>query len=134
MIHIQEEIEVWGTVVFVDATSTHLSEKSLRQAIDEVRSFTHHVDEVFSTYKQDSVISQLRRGDLKIEGCSPEVIEVWNSCANARHLSDGAFDPWKVTGGFDPSGYVKGWAADICANMLVEAGAAHVQVLSLIHI
>ena len=128
MIRIQEEIEVWGTIVFVDATSTHLSEKSLRVAIDDVRSFTHHVDEVFSTYKQNSVISKLRCGDEEIDSCSPEVIEVWNSCANARHLSDGAFDPWKVSGGFDPSGYVKGWAADICADMLVTVGAAHVQV------
>ena len=128
MIRIQEEIEVWGTIVFVDATSTHLSEKSLRVAIDEVRSFTYHVDEVFSTYKQDSVISKLRRNEISIDGCSPEVIEVWNSCANARHLSDGAFDPWKVSDGFDPCGYVKGWAADICADMLVTAGAAHVQV------
>ncbi|MSX52537.1 MAG: hypothetical protein F2769_01355, partial [Actinobacteria bacterium] len=41
---------------------------------------------------------------------------------------DGAFDPWAVAGGFDPSGLVKGWAADICADMLVAAGAQHVQV------
>ena len=128
MIRIQEEIEVWGTIVFVDATSTHLSEKSLHAAIVEVRAFTQHVDEVFSTYKPDSVVSKLRRGEVKIEDCSPEVIEVWNACANAQFLSDGAFDPWKVAGGFDPSGYVKGWAADICADMLVAAGAAHVQV------
>ncbi len=26
-------------------------------------------------------------------------------------LSGGWFDPWAVPGGFDPSGYVKGWAA-----------------------
>jgi hypothetical protein len=29
----------------------------------------------------------------------------------ARDLSGGWFDPWAVPGGFDPSGYVKGWAA-----------------------
>ena len=32
-------------------------------------------------------------------------------CAVARDLSGGWFDPWAVPGGFDPSGYVKGWAA-----------------------
>ena len=32
-------------------------------------------------------------------------------CAAARDLSGGWFDPWAVPGGFDPSGYVKGWAA-----------------------
>ena len=128
MIRIQEEIEVWGTIVFVDATSTRLNEKSLRVAIDEVRAFTHHVDEVFSTYKQDSVISKLRRSEISIDGCSLEVIEVWNACANAKYLSDGAFDPWKVAGGFDPSGYVKGWAADLVSEQLIKQGAKHIQV------
>jgi thiamine biosynthesis lipoprotein len=33
-----------------------------------------------------------------------------------------------VEGGFDPSGLVKGWAADKCANILVAVGAEHVQV------
>jgi thiamine biosynthesis lipoprotein len=56
------------------------------------------------------------------------VQEVWDACQNAKYLSDGAFDPWAVSGGFDPSGYVKGWAADKCAEMLVAAGAQHVQV------
>ena len=37
--------------------------------------------------------------------------EVANLCADARDLTDGAFDPWSVPGSFDPSGYVKGWAA-----------------------
>jgi thiamine biosynthesis lipoprotein len=40
-----------------------------------------------------------------------EVAEVIGSCAAARDLSGGWFDPWAVPGGFDPSGYVKGWAA-----------------------
>jgi FAD:protein FMN transferase len=45
-----------------------------------------------------------------------------------KDLSDGAFDPWAVAGGFDPSGLVKGWAADECADILVAAGVGHVQV------
>jgi thiamine biosynthesis lipoprotein len=56
------------------------------------------------------------------------VQEVWQLCLQAKHLTDGAFDPWAVKGGFDPSGLVKGWAADKCADMLVACGAQHVQV------
>ena len=37
--------------------------------------------------------------------------EILDLCAVARDLSGGWFDPWAVPGGFDPSGYVKGWAA-----------------------
>ena len=65
---------------------------------------------------------------MPIEQCPDDVIEVWDLCAQAKWLSDGAFDPWAVDGGFDPSGLVKGWAADKCADMLVAAGAEHVQV------
>ena len=39
-----------------------------------------------------------------------------------------AFDPWSVAGGFDPSGFVKGWAAEKAADMLVHAGCELVQV------
>ena len=33
-----------------------------------------------------------------------------------------------MDGGFDPSGYVKGWAADRIAQILIHAGASHIQV------
>jgi thiamine biosynthesis lipoprotein len=45
-----------------------------------------------------------------------------------KELTEGAFDPWAVAGGFDPSGLVKGWAADNCAEILLAAGAEHIQV------
>jgi thiamine biosynthesis lipoprotein len=56
------------------------------------------------------------------------VQEVWQLCLQAKYLSDGAFNPWAVAGGFDPSGLVKGWAADKCADMLSSLGIEHVQV------
>jgi thiamine biosynthesis lipoprotein len=56
------------------------------------------------------------------------VQDVWDACQSAKYLSEGAFDPWAVAGGFDPSGYVKGWAADRVAEILVAAGTQHVQV------
>jgi thiamine biosynthesis lipoprotein len=124
----QYEIEVWGTILYIAAISTTLDNKSIDDAIEDVKNFVFHVDEVFSTYKSESVISQLRRGEIEIGGCSDEVIEVWNACGAASELTDGAFNPWTVDGGFDPSGYVKGWAADRVAEILVAAGVEHVQV------
>ena len=120
----QHEIEVWGTVVFIDFTS----EVEIKPAISKVEQYVHEVDQLFSTYKENSVISQLRRGEIEIAQCPPEVIEVWNLCAFVRELTEGAFDPWAISGGFDPSGLVKGWAADQCAEILLAAGANHVQV------
>lgn len=128
VIHLRQEIEVWGTVLFLDVASPDVKEVELHKSINHVRDFAFHVDEVFSTYKPESVISQLRRNEISIDETSDEVQDVWERCAVARDLTDGAFDPWAVAGGFDPSGLVKGWAADKCADILLGAGATHVQV------
>lgn len=120
----QHEIEVWGTILFIDVTS----EVDIAPAITTVKQYVQKVDELFSTYKDSSIISQLRRGEIEIEQCTTEVIEVWNLCAFVKDLTAGAFDPWAVAGGFDPSGLVKGWAADKCAEILSAAGAEHIQV------
>ena len=128
MVREQYEIEVWGTILYIAAISTTLDKKAIDDAIEDVKKFVFHVDEVFSTYKSESVISRLRRGEIEIGGCSDEVIEVWNACGAASELTDGAFNPWAVAGGFDPSGYVKGWAADCVAQILLDAGCEQIQV------
>jgi thiamine biosynthesis lipoprotein len=122
------EIEVWGTILYLDLASTKLTRIEIDSVVEKVRAFVFEVDDVFSTYKDGSVISKLRRGEITIDTCPADVIEVWNACAKARELTDGAFNPWAVEGGFDPSGYVKGWAADRCAQLLVDAGCEYVQV------
>ena len=112
----------------VDCSGTNVSAAQLDAAMESVITFCENVDRDFSTYKDGSWVSRLRRREVPIEECPDDVIEVWDLCAQAKWLSDGAFDPWAVAGGFDPSGLVKGWAADKCADMLVAAGADHVQV------
>jgi thiamine biosynthesis lipoprotein len=120
----QHEIEVWGTVLFIDVTSS----VDIEPAVAKVKEYVHHIDKVFSTYKNNSIISQLRRDEITIDQCSMEVNEVWNLCNFVKDITEGAFDPWAVDGGFDPSGLVKGWAADKCAEILQDAGAEHIQV------
>ena len=126
--HKQAEIEVWGTVVFVDVASQAASDNELEIGLRKVREYVHHIDEVFSTYKSESIISKLRRKELDIDDCSDEVRDVWNRCGYAREISRGAFDPWAVAGGFDPSGLVKGWAADRCCEILQAHGGQHIQI------
>lgn len=128
MNHVRRHFDVWGTVVDVDIASMDVSGAELNAAMEKVIEFCRRVDEDFSTYKSDSWISRLRQGKVAIDDCPSDVRDVWDLCGQAKHVSDGAFDPWAVAGGFDPSGLVKGWAADACADMLVAAGAQHVQV------
>ena len=125
---VRAEIETWGTIIFIDASSSQISESAIQSAIDDVRDFFYGVDETFSTYKDQSEVSRLRRGEISIDQCSADLQEVWNLCLAAKEFTDGYFDPWCVTGGFDPSGYVKGWAADRAVAMLKSAGVEHIQV------
>ena len=128
MNHLRRQFDVWGTVVDVDIASVIIGDAELDAALEKVIEFCRGVDNDFSTYKTDSWVSRVRRGEVAIDDCPENIREVWELCGQAKYLSDGAFDPWAVVGGFDPSGLVKGWAADICADMLVAAGAQHVQV------
>ena len=122
------EIPIWGTILYIEAASTSIDRAAIDSAIEEVTDFVIEVDNAFSTYKEQSFISRLRRREIEIGQCPHDVQLVWDACQNAKYLSDGAFDPWAVTGGFDPSGYVKGWAADRVAEILLRAGCEHIQV------
>ena len=128
MNHMRSQFPVWGTVMDVDCSSRIASESGLHDGLQKVIEFCKNVDEDFSTYIDSSWISRLRNGKIGMDECPVNVRQVWELCRRAKYLSDGAFDPWKVEGGFDPSGLLKGWASDICADILIDAGAQHVQV------
>jgi len=127
-VSINRLVETWGTVVVIEATSSALDEVTVTSAVEEVEQFFYQVDRDFSTFKSDSQVSRIRRGELKIEEASEYVQQVWALCESSRELTLGSFDPWKAEGGFDPSGLVKGWAAEVGAQMLVEAGARNVLI------
>lgn len=127
-VHTTAEIDVWGTIVFIDVASTKVDLAALEMGLAEVTSYVKMIDEVFSTYKSESEVSGVRRGELKIEDASAVMQEVWRLCQIAKDLTDGSFDPWCVKGGYDPSGYVKGWAADRCVEILKRHGAENIQV------
>jgi FAD:protein FMN transferase len=79
-------------------------------------------DAVFSTYREDSEISRLGRGELTIAECRPQVDEVLTSCAALERETGGYFSV-RAGGRLDPSGYVKGWAVARAAGVLEGAGA-----------
>ena len=128
MNRVEFDIPVWGTEIYIDASSEVLSEAEIHRAISGVNAFFHDVDEELSTFKSESSVSKIRTNKIKIEDAPDMVQEVWRGCLIARELTLGAFDPWAAEGGFDPSGYVKGWAAEKGAEMLLAAGCNSVQI------
>ena len=113
--------DVWNTIVTIEC---ELESISYQPAIQ----FLHLVDQIFSTYISTSQVSKLRNNEIEIEDTHPYLQKVWHSCLEIKEITDGAFDPWALPGGFDPSGYVKGWAADQIADQLIKLGAKHIQV------
>lgn len=126
---------VWGTVVTIDVRDpdgTLPGEVAVEQAVAAAVRELHWVDEVFSTFRPDSDVSRLRRGEVTLTTLDlrtprhEALLQVVEQCAFAHRLTGGAFDPW--LGGFDPSGLVKGWATQRVADLLVDAGLRHVSV------
>ena len=70
------QVETWGTVILIELSSQKVSEDQLLIAAKAAEQFLLKVDKLFSTYRQDSHVTLLRSGQLKIEDADPLVIEV----------------------------------------------------------
>lgn len=90
--------------------------------IDRIFSYFAEVDARFSTYKHDSEMSRLGRGDLSLEHASPELLEVLHLCDAERIRTSGYFDARTPSGSLDPSGLVKGWAIRNAARLAERMG------------
>ena len=91
-------------------------------ALDDLFDWLHWVDETFSTFKDDSQISRINRGELSRGEAHPLVRQVFDRCEELRRETDGYFDMRTPAGSIDPSGLVKGWAVDRAAAILDDAG------------
>ena len=127
--------DVWTTVVALHIDAPELTAQQLDAARDDVVRFVHEVDAVFSTFKPNSLVSQYRRGDIdeaalevRSDDAARDLLDVIALCRKALFTSQGAFDPWGVDGGFDPSGLVKGWAAQRACDTLREHGITRAYV------
>jgi thiamine biosynthesis lipoprotein len=109
---------VMGTVFSFDLPDPALADGALHDAIE----WLHWVDATFSTYRDDSDISRLGRGELRVEDCPREVADVLDLCVEAAQRTDGYFTA-TPGGHLDPSGLVKGWAVEDVSRRLTAAGS-----------
>jgi len=122
------EEQVWGTVVTFDLRGLDLDPAQADQAFTDAAAELHRIDAWLSPFRADSAVSALRLGKLTPEAAPAPVQEVIAGCQEAKALTAGDFDPWKVPAGFDPSGYVKGWGADRAAQIINDYGFPNVSV------
>jgi thiamine biosynthesis lipoprotein len=93
-------------------------------AVADVVSWLHRVDGTFSTYKPQSAVSRLSRGEIGVADCPPEVARVLSACEALTAETDGYFTAYPGKR-LDPSGYVKGWAVERASEILREHGSTN---------
>lgn len=108
--------EVMGTAISVEIVGAHSA------LVDEAFAWFREVDERFSTYKENSEVNKLSRGEITVEECSDDLRFVLSQTTRLWSETDGYFDVY-ATGSLDPSGFVKGWSVQVASDRLAAAGA-----------
>jgi thiamine biosynthesis lipoprotein len=110
--------QVMGTAVSIELVDGRSG------LVDDVCAWLHEVDARFSTYRDDSEVCRLRRGEITAADCSPGLRHVLSACTDLWRDTDGYFDAYAL-GPLDPSGYVKGWSVEVASERLLAAGCAN---------
>jgi thiamine biosynthesis lipoprotein len=113
---------VMGMPISLALRGRHEDDAAAEAAWAEAMAALRDVDRVFSTYRDDSHVSRLDRGEISLVACPPEVLEVLALGERWRLESAGAFDVRRRGADgelhLDPSGVVKGWAVERAARPL----------------
>jgi FAD:protein FMN transferase len=110
---------VMGMPVGIDVREREVSAAAVGEAFDWLR----FVDATFSTYREESEISRINTGELRLSQAHPDVQAVLEECEALRERTDGYFDVRASGNGLDPSGLVKGWSVDRAGAILSAYGA-----------
>ena len=117
-----------GMPVSIHVRGADVDSPTVARGVQEAFEVIREADRLFSTYQHDSEVSRIRRSALDPGHADPLVQEVITACRQAGELTGGAFtdqlpDDDGVLG-FDPTGLVKGWAADRAASRLADLPGA----------
>ena len=107
---------VMGMPISLALRGRHQDDARAQDAWSAVMEDLRWVDRVFSTYREDSFVRRLDRGEVTLAQCPGEVADVLELGRVAEIASGGAFSIWRP--GLDPSGVVKGWAVERAAEHL----------------
>jgi len=127
---VRRVVEQWGTVISIDVRDWIES-----GGLDACESWFARVDDLFSTWRSDTEIMRVGRGELAVADADPEVRTVLELCEQMRLESHGAFDisfganagiaPRPGLAPLDPSGLVKGWAVARAGDILADEGVSN---------
>ena len=79
---------VMGTTVSIDVRDDDVRTAALQAAVQTLR----ELEARFTTYRDDSEIKRIERGELQVAEAHPDVREVLNACTVLRAKTNSAFD------------------------------------------
>jgi thiamine biosynthesis lipoprotein len=131
---------VMGMPVAMDVRDDGIADALVDAAFEWLR----WVDRTFSTYRADSDIARLNRGECGAADVDVRVREVLEACRALKRRTGGAFDAEAAArapevrarpgagdgrpGAVEPAGYVKGWAAAEAWTILAAGGVRNAMV------
>lgn len=104
-----------------DTLPSKVSEEVVQPAMAAAFQVMRRFDRIFSPYRDDSTLTAVRAGQLAICNAGEEFAEMLERAKEAKRLSGGAFDV-HFAGELEPSGLVKGWAAQRAGERLTVVG------------
>jgi thiamine biosynthesis lipoprotein len=113
--------QVMGTAISL-LIADELPVPTQERLADDTFAWLREVDARFSTYREDSEVNRMERGELAEQ--SDDLRAVLTACADLWRETDGYFDAY-ATGRLDPSGYVKGWSVEVASARLAGAGSVN---------
>jgi thiamine biosynthesis lipoprotein len=117
---------IMGLPVSIHLRGQDTASDAVEDAVAAVFAELRRVDEVLSPYRDDSDLSCWERDELTLNDADPMLAEVIPICDQARDRTGGWFDPRGLPDPrdghprYDPSGLVKGWAAERAARHLAH--------------
>ena len=97
-------------------------DKNIKEDIfDKVFEYLEYIDNKFSTYKKDSEIEKINRGDIEPSLYSSDMKKILDLCEQTKKETYGYFDI-SHKDKLDPSGIVKGFAIHESGNILKSNG------------
>jgi thiamine biosynthesis lipoprotein len=120
--------QIMGLPVSIHVRGLAAQTNSTAELVHAAFADLRRVDELFSTYRPDSQVSQINAGNLSLAAADPLVHEVAALAELAWQDTGGLFSTYLPdddgVSRFDPSGIVKGWAGqrefDLLADGLVN--------------
>lgn len=111
--------ELMGTTASIHVIGSPDACAAATDAAASTVAMLRELEAIFSTYRADSEISRLRRGELSFADADPRLTDVADACRRLEEATGGRFSAfWRER--FDPTGYVKGWATDVAATAHLE--------------